>query len=56
LDKLLHPAHGFTKGEVINYYSRVARVLLPHTKDRPVTFIRYCRAAVPAVAGMSWKR
>ena len=41
LDKVLYPADGFTKGEVINYYSRVAPVLLPHIKDRPVTFIRF---------------
>jgi bifunctional non-homologous end joining protein LigD len=41
LDKVLYPAAGFTKGEVINYYSRVAAVLLPHLADRPVTFIRY---------------
>ncbi|WP_084628650.1 DNA ligase D [Amycolatopsis nigrescens] len=40
LDKTLYP-DGFTKGEVINYYSRVAPVLLPHLKGRPVTTIRY---------------
>ncbi|SED63413.1 bifunctional non-homologous end joining protein LigD [Amycolatopsis tolypomycina] len=40
LDKPLYP-DGFTKGEVINYYSRVAEVLLPHIADRPVTFIRF---------------
>jgi bifunctional non-homologous end joining protein LigD len=41
LDKVLYPAAGFTKGEVIDYYSRVAPVLLPHLRDRPVTRIRY---------------
>jgi bifunctional non-homologous end joining protein LigD len=40
LDKELYP-DGFGKGEVINYYSRVAPVLLPHLTGRPVTFIRY---------------
>jgi bifunctional non-homologous end joining protein LigD len=40
LDKPLFPS-GFTKGEVIHYYSTIAPVLLPHLKDRPVTFIRY---------------
>jgi bifunctional non-homologous end joining protein LigD len=39
LDKQLHPS-GSTKGEVINYYSQVADVLLPHLAGRPVTFIR----------------
>ncbi|AGM07098.1 DNA ligase D [Amycolatopsis keratiniphila] len=40
LDKPLYP-DGFTKGEVINYYSRIAPVLLPHLAGRPVTFIRF---------------
>nr|WP_192741342.1 DNA ligase D [Amycolatopsis roodepoortensis] len=40
LDKVLYP-DGFTKGEVINYYSRIAPVLLPHLEGRPVTFIRF---------------
>jgi bifunctional non-homologous end joining protein LigD len=41
LDKVLYPADGFTKAEVIDYYSRVAPVLLPHLAGRPVTFIRF---------------
>lgn len=41
LDKLMFPAAGFTKGEVIDYYTRIAPVLLPHLRDRPVTRIRY---------------
>jgi bifunctional non-homologous end joining protein LigD len=32
---------GFTKGEVIHYYSQIAPVLLPHLAGRPVTFIRF---------------
>jgi bifunctional non-homologous end joining protein LigD len=40
LDKELYP-DGFGKGEVINYYSRVAPVLLPHLAGRPLTFIRF---------------
>jgi bifunctional non-homologous end joining protein LigD len=40
LDKVLFP-DGFTKGEVVNYYSRIAPVLLPHLAGRPVTFIRF---------------
>ncbi|WP_414937910.1 DNA ligase D [Amycolatopsis sp. cmx-11-51] len=40
LNKPLYP-DGFTKGEVINYYSRVAPFLLPHLAARPVTFIRF---------------
>jgi bifunctional non-homologous end joining protein LigD len=41
LDKVLFPAAGFTKGEVIDYYTRVAPVLLPHLRDRALTRIRY---------------
>src|SRR6195256_2384447 len=41
LDKVLYPKDGFTKGEVIDYYIRVAPVLLPHLKDRPLTMKRY---------------
>ncbi|MGH8961487.1 MAG: non-homologous end-joining DNA ligase [Jatrophihabitantaceae bacterium] len=41
LDKVLYPAAGFTKGEVLDYYSRVAPVLLPHLADRPLTVKRY---------------
>src|SRR5438552_7725455 len=40
LDKVLYPS-GFTKGQVIDYYIRVADYLLPHLKDRPVTLKRY---------------
>ena len=31
------PKPGFTKGEVIDYYTRIAPVLLPHLPDRPLT-------------------
>ncbi len=41
LDKILYPDAGFTKGEVIDYYTRIAPVLLPHLADRPLTVKRY---------------
>jgi bifunctional non-homologous end joining protein LigD len=41
LDKVLYPEAGFTKGEVIDYYTRIAPVLLPHLADRPLTVKRY---------------
>lgn len=40
LDKPLYPT-GFTKGEVIDYYVRIAPVLLPHLARRPVTRVRF---------------
>jgi bifunctional non-homologous end joining protein LigD len=41
LDKVLYPATGFTKGEVVDYYTRVAPALLPHLRGRPLTLKRY---------------
>ena len=41
LDKVLYPETGFTKGQVIDYYARIAPVLLPHLRDRPLTLKRY---------------
>jgi bifunctional non-homologous end joining protein LigD len=41
LDKVLFPATGFTKGQVIDYYARIAPALLPHLRGRPVTMKRY---------------
>jgi len=41
LDKVLYPETGFTKGEVVDYYARVAPVLLPHIADRPMSFQRF---------------
>ena len=40
LEKVLYPKAGFTKGQVIDYYTRIAPVLLPHLKDRPITLKR----------------
>jgi bifunctional non-homologous end joining protein LigD len=41
LDKVLYPATGFSKAQVIDYYHRIAPVLLPHIHSRPVTIKRY---------------
>jgi len=41
LDKVLYPAAGFTKGQVIDYYVRIAPVLIPHLEGRPLTMKRY---------------
>src|ERR1700720_31189 len=41
LEKVLYPKVGFTKGQVVDYYIRIAPVLLPHLKDRPLTMKRY---------------
>src|SRR4051812_41652385 len=41
LDKVMYPETGTTKGEVIDYYSRVADVLVPHARDRAATRKRW---------------
>jgi bifunctional non-homologous end joining protein LigD len=41
LDKLMYPRAGFTKGHVIDFYMRIAPVLLPHLEGRPLTLKRY---------------
>jgi len=41
LNKVLWPKAGFTKVQMIDYYIRIAPVLIPHLKDRPLTLKRY---------------
>ncbi len=41
LDKVLFPESGFTKGQLIDYYVRVAPVMLPHVRERPLTMKRF---------------
>jgi bifunctional non-homologous end joining protein LigD len=41
LDKVLYPKAGFTKGEMIDYYARIADVMVPHLKGRAVTLRRF---------------
>ena len=41
LQKVLYPAAGFTKKDVIDYYVRIAPAMLPHLRDRCLTRKRY---------------
>ena len=41
LQKVMYPQSGFTKGQVIDYYTRIAPAVLPHLRDRPLTLKRY---------------
>src|SRR6188768_4586202 len=41
LDKVLYPETGTTKGEVIDYYTRIGPLLIPHVTGRPVTRLRW---------------
>jgi bifunctional non-homologous end joining protein LigD len=40
-DKVLFPAAGFTKGDLVAYYARIAPAVLPHLRDRALTLKRY---------------
>ena len=42
-DRVMFPGDGITKGVLVEYYSKVAAVMLPHVKDRPLTLWRYPR-------------
>jgi bifunctional non-homologous end joining protein LigD len=41
LDKVLYPSLGFSKGQLIEWYARIAETLLPHLRGRPLTMKRY---------------
>ncbi|MFD3439053.1 non-homologous end-joining DNA ligase [Streptomyces sp. NPDC058685] len=41
LEKVIHPATGTTKAELLHYYASTAGAMLPHIHDRPVSFLRY---------------
>jgi bifunctional non-homologous end joining protein LigD len=41
LDKVLWPETDFTKGQLIDYYGRIAEVMVPHVRDRPITLRRW---------------
>ncbi len=41
LDKIFFPKEKYTKGDLIEYYEKIAGTMLPYMKDRPVTMIRF---------------
>jgi bifunctional non-homologous end joining protein LigD len=41
LDKVLYPEAGFTKGEVVDYYAKVAPAMVPHLRGRALTLRRF---------------
>jgi len=58
LEKDLYPSSGFTKAAILDYYRGIGPFILPHLKDRAVTFKRYpkewkrspfLRSAVPLI-------
>jgi bifunctional non-homologous end joining protein LigD len=41
LDKVFFPESGYTKGQIIKFYSDIAEAIIPHLRDRPLTLKRY---------------
>src|SRR5690606_36683224 len=41
LDKPFYPGDGISKGDVVDYYERIAPVMLPYLRDRPLTLRRF---------------
>jgi bifunctional non-homologous end joining protein LigD len=41
LEKDLYPSYGFTKAQILEYYRRISKFILPHLKDRALTLKRY---------------
>src|SRR5512141_1570401 len=50
LDKVLFPGDGITKGDIIDYYERIAPKMLPHLHHRALTLNRY----PDGIEGESW--
>jgi bifunctional non-homologous end joining protein LigD len=50
LDKVMYPDTGFMKSQILDYYARIAEVMLPHLRNRPTTFRRFPHG----VEGMSF--
>lgn len=46
LDRVLYPSTGFTVADAVRYYEKVAPVLLPHIRNRPMSFKRYPQSVV----------
>lgn len=56
LDKVLYPVAGFTKGEVVDYYARVAPAIVPHLAGRALTLRRFPEGVDDAGAAFFEKR
>lgn len=56
LDKVLYPKAGFTKGEVVDYYARVAPTIVPHLSGRALTLRRFPEGVEDTEAAFFEKR
>ncbi|HEX7245432.1 MAG TPA: non-homologous end-joining DNA ligase [Solirubrobacterales bacterium] len=56
LDKVLYPKAGFTKGETIDYYAKVAPAMVPHLRGRALTLRRFPEGVDDSEAAFFEKR
>jgi bifunctional non-homologous end joining protein LigD len=56
LDKVLYPEAGYTKGEVVDYYAKVASAIVPHLQGRPLTLRRFPEGVDDTAAAFFEKR
>ncbi len=56
LDKVLYPRAGFSKGEVIDYYAKVAPAMVPHLRGRALTLRRFPEGVDDSEAAFFEKR
>jgi bifunctional non-homologous end joining protein LigD len=56
LDKVMYPDSGITKGDVIEFYRRIATRLLPYLRDRPVTLERFPQGIDKGTAPHFWQK
>jgi bifunctional non-homologous end joining protein LigD len=56
LDKVLYPKAGFSKGEVVDYYAKVAPAIVPHLRGRPLTLRRFPEGVDETAAAFFEKR
>lgn len=45
LEKVYYPTTGYLKAQVLDYYRKIAPILLPHIRNRPLTMKRYPEGA-----------
>jgi bifunctional non-homologous end joining protein LigD len=55
-EKLMYPAVGITKGDVLDFYQRIAARLLPHLRDRPATLERWAEGLDGSAAPHFWQK
>jgi bifunctional non-homologous end joining protein LigD len=56
LDKILFPASGLHKADVLEYYVRIAPYLLPHLINRPQSLLRFPNGIKDSVFGKRKRR